>query len=70
VKPMPLKPQTKEKKYGYDQGYLKQNIIAVNVTFNRRKKEDIELLEWLNGRDESRVSYIKRLIREDKEKLT
>ena len=72
VMPMPLNPKakarTKEEKYGYDQDYLKQNVVQIGVTFNRRKKDDMELLEWLNGRAESRVSYIKRLIREDMEK--
>lgn len=67
---MPLKPQTKAKKYGYDQGYLKQNIISVGVTFNRRKKDDMMMLEWLNNRDESRVAYIKRLILEDMARFT
>ena len=64
---MPLTPRTKEKKYGYDQEYLKKNVTVINITFNKRKKEDNELLDWLNCREGSRVSYIKRLIREDME---
>ena len=68
VMPMPLKPQTKAKKYGYDQEYLKQNVVQVGLTFNTRKKEDMEMLDWLNSRTESRVSYIKQLILDDMEK--
>ena len=63
--PMPLKPKAKERKYGYDQNYLKQNITIVGVTFNKRKKDDQMILDWLNSRAESRVAYIKRLILED-----
>lgn len=71
---MPLqpkkKPTTSTKKYGYDQNYLKQNIVSVGVTFNRRKKDDMMMLDWLNNRDESRVAYIKRLILEDMARFT
>lgn len=65
---MPLTPQTKEKKYGYDQSYLRQNIVQVGITFNRRKPDDMKLIEWINSRKESKVSYVKRLIREDMER--
>lgn len=72
--PQKLKPETKAKKYGYDQGYLKQNMVMVGVTFNKRKKDDMELLEWLDnvremGLAESRVAYIKQLIQYDMSKL-
>jgi len=58
----------RERKYGYDQDYLKQNIVQVGITFNRRKPDDMKLIDWLNSRTESRVAYVKRLIREDMER--
>ena len=67
---MPLKPRTKEEKYTYDQQYLKDNILTVGITFNKRKPEDMALLDWLNDRDEKKVAYIKRLLREDMERFT
>lgn len=64
------KVRSKLDKYGYDQQYLKENIQTVGVTFNKRKPEDMVLLDWLNNRSEKKVAYIKRLIREDMEKFT
>ena len=52
-------------KYQYDLDYLKQNIVNVGVTFNKRKPEDMSILEWLNSRNGSRAAYIKNLIIED-----
>lgn len=63
------KVRSKLDKYGYDQQYLKENIQTVGVTFNKRKPEDMVLLDWVTNRDETKVSYIKRLIREDMEKF-
>lgn len=62
------KVRTSGEKYSYDQQYIKENILTVGVTFNKRKPEDMLLLDWLNNRNEKKVSYIKRLIREDMEK--
>lgn len=67
---MNLRPKAKAKKYNYDQQYLKANMVTVGVTFNKRKKEDMILLDWLKNRDEKKVAYIKRLILEDMEKFT
>lgn len=64
------KVRSKLDKYGYDQQYLKENIQTVGVTFNKRKPEDMVLLDWLNNHSEKKVAYIKRLIREDMEKFT
>lgn len=64
------KVRTKNEKYSYDQQYLKDNVLTVGVTFNKRKPDDMVLLEWLNSRNEKKVAYIKRLIREDIEKST
>lgn len=60
-----IMPRTKEDKYRYDQQYLHENMSNVLVTFNRKKAEDIELLEWIAAQPEKKVAYIKRLIRED-----
>lgn len=64
----PGKKRTKEEKYSYDQNYLRQNMVAVNITFNRQKPDDMVILDWLNRRKESKVSYVKRLIISDMEK--
>jgi len=64
----PEKKRTKEKKYSYDQNYLRQNMVAVNITFNRQKPDDMVILDWLNSRKESKVAYMKRLIISDMEK--
>jgi len=63
----PEKKRTKEEKYSYDQNYLRQNMVAVNITFNRQKPDDMVILDWLNSRKESKVSYVKRLIISDME---
>jgi len=70
VMPMNLRPKAKAKKYNYDQHYLKENVVTVGITFNKRKKEDMLLLDWLNNRDETKVAYVKRLILEDMAKFT
>jgi len=62
------KKRTKEEKYSYDQNYLRQNVVAVNITFNRQKPDDMVILDWLNSRKESKVAYMKRLIISDMEK--
>ena len=64
----PEKKRTKEEKYSYDQNYLRQNMVAVNITFNRQKPDDMVILDWLNSRKESKVAYMKRLIISDMEK--
>lgn len=72
VMPMPAgRPRVRSKleKYSYDQTYIRENMTTVGVTFNKRKPDDMILLDWLNNRDEKKVAYIKRLIREDMEKF-
>ena len=63
-----LKPQARANKYERDQSYIKNNLAFVNVSFNRRKPEDMILYDWLNQQGESKVKYIKKLILEDMEK--
>lgn len=60
----------RKRKYQYDQRYLKQNVVTVGVTFNRRKPDDMVLLDWVRNREETNVAYIKRLIIQDMEKFT
>lgn len=54
-------------KYGYDQGYLRENIITKHVPFNKRKPEDMALLEWALAQGNF-TKYIKGLILEDMQK--
>ena len=56
------------RKYSYDQEYLKRNIKNVVIPFNRQNPEDVKLLEWLNSQREGKTAYVKRLFREDMKK--
>lgn len=57
--------RTKEEKYIYDKQYIRSNIVTISLTFNKLKPEDMALLDWINSREESKVSYIKQLVRKD-----
>lgn len=61
-------PRTKEQKYSYDKAYLQENTTRVSLVFNKRKPDDLILMEWLKAQAEGSNGYIKRLIREDMEK--
>ena len=61
--------ESRKRKYQYDQRYLKKNVVTMGVTFNRQKPDDMVLLDWVRNRDETNVSYIKRLIRQDMERF-
>ena len=65
---MPLSQKAKERKYGYDQEYLKQNITKVSLTFNKGNPDDMMLAQWLRTRPEGCNRYIKRLMIEDIER--
>lgn len=52
----------------YDLDYLKQNVVLKNISFNRNKPDDMELLEWINQQSPSANGYVKNLIREDMER--
>lgn len=54
-------------KAAYDLQYLKQNVAIKNISFNRTKPEDMELLEWLSQQKPSANQYMKALIRADME---
>ena len=54
-------------KYEYDLEYLKKNIFAKRVPFNRTQPEDMKLLEWVEAQGNF-TQYVKRLIREDMER--
>ena len=60
-------PRTKEQKYSYDKLYLQQNTTRVSLVFNKRKPDDLIIMEWLKTRAEGSNGYIKRLIRADME---
>ena len=55
----------KPEEYLYQQEYIKENVKFVNVPFNMKTEEDVQVYEYLNRIKEKKASYIKRLIRED-----
>ena len=58
--------------YKYQQQYIKENLRFVNVPFNSKFPEEMELYDHLNDHakatGEKKGAYIKRLIREDMQK--
>ena len=59
----------KAEEYEYQQSYIKDNIKFVSVPFNLKQTDDFALYNYLDQIEEKKASYIKRLIREDKERL-
>jgi len=57
-----------ENKRAYDKEYARKYLKGKCVVFNLQYPEDIALLEWANAQPENGNQYIKRLIREDKER--
>lgn len=55
--------------YKYQQEYIKKNLRFVNVPFNSKLQEEIELYDYLNihakETGEKKGAYIKRLIRQE-----
>ena len=49
----------------YVNRYHRESIVRKNVTFNKGKPEDMELLAWAVNHPEGFVAYVKRLIRQD-----
>ena len=58
--------------YKYQQQYIKQNLKFVNVPFNSKFPEEVVLYDYLNEHSEKtgekKGAFIKRLIREQKER--
>lgn len=65
------KAKTDFNNYRYQQGYLKANYKWVNLGFNQTKPEAMKMYEWLDEKEktEGKTKYIKRLIREDMERV-
>lgn len=57
-----------DRKYAYDQEYIKKNLKRVLITFNQNSKADMDIYEWLNQQTGSKVAYIKSLIENDMDK--
>ena len=57
-----------DRKYAYDQEYIKKNLKRVLITFNQNSKADMDIYEWLNQQTGSKVAYIKSLILTDMKK--
>ena len=52
----------------YDQQYSKLFVTKKLIPFNKLKKEDVELLQWIEAQEENATQYVKRLVREDMNK--
>lgn len=52
-------------KYAYDQQYIKNYVQLVQISFNRTKQDDMEMIAWLNSRPEGKTRYMKSLIAKD-----
>lgn len=56
-----------DRKYSYDQDYIKKNLKRVLITFNRNNPSDMAIAEWIDKQPISKNQYIKQLIRKDME---
>lgn len=56
-----------DRKYSYDQDYIKKNLKRVLITFNRNNPSDMAIAEWIDKQPFSKNQYIKQLIRKDME---
>ena len=67
---MPRKKTTDFDNYKYQQQYIKEKLKFVNVPFNSKFPEEMELYNYLNEHSEKtgekKGAFIKRLIREQK----
>ena len=55
----------KPEEYKYQQEYIHDNIKFVNIPFNMKNGEDVELFEYLNSIEGKKATYMKQLIRRD-----
>ena len=63
-------PLDKENKSKYDQEYRRKYVVKKLIPFNKKKQEDMDILDWIESRPENSTQYIKRLVREDMEKAS
>ena len=52
----------------YDQEYQKANVTTKRLPFNKNNPDDVALLSWAENQHENFTQYIKRLIRQDKDR--
>ena len=45
-------------KYAYDKQYLKEHVIWKRIAFNNTKKDDLDMLEWINQQDNAKELMI------------
>ena len=64
-----LSEKAMQNKKAYDIKYAKQNFKCKNIAFNTLYPDDIALLDWVKKQPEGGTKYIKRLIREDIERV-
>lgn len=56
-----------EKQYQYEQQYIKESYKWINIPFNKKMPEDMELYEYVKSQPEKQAPFIKKLIRQDME---
>ena len=56
------------KTYEYEQSYIKETYKWVNVQFNIKNPDDMEVYDRIANQAESKAAYIKRLVKEDMNK--
>ena len=54
-----------DKKYSYDQEYIKKNLKRILITFNRNNPGDMQLVRWIENQNDSMNAYIKGLVEKD-----
>lgn len=59
-------PQT----YEYEQNFIKETYKWVNVQFNIRNSDDMAVYDYIASQAESKAAYIKRLVKEDMERIS
>ena len=63
-----LSEDAKKRKLEYNMKYARENFQGKYITFNKQIPAEMELYEWMKTREEPANTYLKRLIREDKER--
>ena len=60
----PLTEGQKKAKKAYDTDYILSNIVQKRINFNKQVPEDMEMLDWVNQK-ENQNQYMKGLISDD-----
>lgn len=52
-------------KRGYMNEYIKANVVYRRINFSVKNLEDMQMVQWLDSREEGIAQYVKGLIRQD-----